>query len=130
MFNIDIKLLVALAPAILCTLLMAGCYVPRLVGGAFARLSKNEDALEWWYHVVLHAAFYGSVLNVLFGVEVHSRTGEAIIALWFAGCLAVSRYLGKLLGSIRAEEREEDRLRMAETVSRIAESELGSKLDG
>lgn len=127
MFNIDIKLLAALAPAIFCILLLAGIYVRPWLSGAFARLSNDEDRLEWYYHVVLHGAFYGTVFNIIFGVDAHSATGEAITAGWFLVCLKVSRLLGKQLSGLREAERHKDHRRLAGTVRSIVKSELLAK---
>lgn len=39
--------------------------------------------------------FYGSVLNVILGVDSHPLAGEVITASWFVACLWFSRLLGK-----------------------------------
>jgi len=127
MFHIDIKLLAALAPAILCILLLAGCYVPRLLGEALTRMGKDEALLEWCSEVVLHAAFYGSVLSVIFGVETHSHTGEVIIAAWFGTGLWLSLLLSKRLSSLRATEREKEHQLLVSEVRSIVKNEMRSE---
>lgn len=128
MVAIDIKLLAALAPAILCALLLAGIYVPGMLGSALARLSRDEERLEWWYHVVLHGSFYGSVLNVIIGFESHSTEAEVITGVWFILGLFLSRLLSKQLSTLREEERAKDHKRMAGTVRSIVKNEVRAAL--
>lgn len=133
MFNIDIKLVIALAPAIICALLVAGIYAPAAVLEALQRLRKDEERLEWWYHVVLHGSFYGSALNAILGVETHSTGGEIITAVWFVVGLTLSRLLSKQLGSLREATEHRNHNKMAGTVRNIVRDEarvaLAASLD-
>ena len=130
MFNIDIKLLAALAPAIVCAMLVAGIYAPPAVLEALDRLRKDEERLEWWYHVVLHGSFYGSALNAILGVEAHSTAGELVTGLWFVVGLTLSRLLGKQLCSLRESTARKSHNKMAGTVRSIVRNELVLALSG
>jgi hypothetical protein len=119
-----IEILMVLAPAI--TGVTLG-FAIEAAKGIYAKLRKmmhNASSVEYVMELVMHSAFYGTVVGAVFGFKKDSPETAVLAAIWFVVLLYISRLLRNHLEELEEKERSDFHRKTAGTTRSIVRSEL------
>jgi hypothetical protein len=94
--------LVVLAPALFCAMLVFVVeVVPSIANSKFMHTAQD---VEWIKEVVMHSAYYGTVVAAVLGFKKDAHETAYLAALWFVVLLSLSRVLNTRLKELEEKE--------------------------
>lgn len=123
-----IRILVALSPAIIISM-FAIVFVgfPAFLKSEFM---NNVEDVSWLSELVQHAAFYGSVVGTLMGLDKGSHETTYLAAVWFVTLLLLSRGLTKRTTELVDKEMRGTHRKNAGMTRSVVRGEIEKALSG
>lgn len=99
-----IAILVVLAPGIATAVLGFIVEVVPLIRNRLHAMMHNASDVEWFKELVMHSAFYGSVLSAVLGFNKEAAETAWLAGIWFVVLLYLSRLLSNRLAELEEKE--------------------------
>ena len=100
-----IAILVVLAPAIATAIVgFMVALLPAILTKLHSMMHSASD-VEWFKELVMHSAFYGSVVAAVLGFKKEAHETAYLAAAWFVVLLYLSRLLSNRLKELEEKER-------------------------
>lgn len=122
--KLSFELLVVLTPAIACALVGIAIEVLPRVYARIHTMMHHASDVEWINHLVMHSAYYGTVVGTILGLKKESHETALAAGVWFVALLYVSRLLCARIAELEEKEASANHRRMAGTTRSIVRDEL------
>lgn len=119
-----IEILLVLAPAITGVMLGFAIEAAKVFYTKLHEMMHNAHDVEWLKELVLHSAFYGTVVGAVLGFKKDAPETAVLAGIWFVVLLYISRLLSNRLGELEEKERSDTHRKTAGAIRSIVRSEL------
>ncbi len=114
--------LVVLAPALFCAMLVFVVeVVPFIANSKFMNTSQD---VEWVKEIVMHSAYYGTVVAAILGFKKDAHETAYLAGLWFVVLLSLSRVLNTRLKELEEKETRDTHRKNAGMTRSVVRSEV------
>lgn len=98
------SLFVVLAPAIATAMLGFVVVVVPMIRAKLQAMMQSSSDVEWIKELVMHSAFYGTVVSAVLGFKKDAHETAILAGVWFVTLLYISRLLSKRLEELEDVE--------------------------
>lgn len=115
---------VALAPGIAVAVLGFVVEVMPAMRAKLKAMMNSAADVEWVKEIVMHSAFYGSVVSAVLGFKKDANETAILAAVWFIALLYISRLLSKRLEELEDKESRDVHRKNAGMTRSVVRGEL------
>jgi len=119
------EILVVLAPAVAAAIVGFAVEVVPAMRAKLHGMMHSASDVHWLIELVMHSAFYGSVVAAVMGFKKEAPETAILAALWFFCLLYLSRILSNQLKELEEKEAADRHRKTAGMTRSVVRGELG-----